>query len=106
MTDHPDSKSLFLQRLRKVCVITLIVAILNFASFVAVSIYLGGDAFSGGVKDGHYYIYGNHFFGQKSLAEVSERTFKYSKWHVYSNFLLWPLAAVAAVVLNRTRENS
>jgi hypothetical protein len=53
----------------------------NFVVFVIIAARIGGDAFNGMVRDGHYFL-SNH--GQ--LTEVSPRVFTYSLWHV--RFLL------------------
>jgi hypothetical protein len=79
---------------------------LNFASFVAGSIYLGGDALNGCIKDGHYYIYGNHLTGPKVRKEVSEAVFEYSKWHGYIAFASWPVVMAAAFVVSQRRKRS
>ena len=53
--------------------------IVNFAAFVLIATYLGGDALNGYAKDGHYFLamHGHTF-------EVSRAVFLYSKWHAIS----------------------
>ena len=80
----------------------LALGVLNFAIFVAVSMYLGGDAVNGKVEGGHYYLFGE----RKVYTEVSERVFNYSKWHVYSVLATWPLVMASAYALNRIRKRS
>jgi len=81
--------------------------ILNFLIFVAIATYLGGDAVNGKVEEGHYYLYGLRIdLWRKVYTEVSERVFSYSKWHVYSIFVTWPLVMAAAFALNRIRKRS
>lgn len=81
------------------------ITIVNFVIFVGVAFYLGGDAVNGKAEGGHYYLYGVRAEnGHKVYTEVSEAVFNYSKWHVYSILVTWPLmmaAAVASKVLKR-----
>jgi hypothetical protein len=80
---------------------------LNFVIFVAIATYLGGDAINGKVEGGHYYLFGARSeSGHKVYTEVSERVFNYSKWHVYSVWVTWPLAMAEAIALNRIRKRS
>jgi hypothetical protein len=80
---------------------------LNFVIFVAIATYLGGDAVNGKAEGGHYYLFGPRAeSGGKGYKEVSEQTFNYSKWHVYSIFVTWPLVMAAAFALNRIRKRS
>jgi hypothetical protein len=69
-------------------------ALANFAAFVLVGLVIGGDALSGGVEDGHYYV-SNHGIH----AEVSHGTFIYSRIHTYSVFITHPLAFLAFFIL-------
>jgi hypothetical protein len=65
----------------------VVLAVVNFLSFAVFAVYLGGDAFSGGVIDGHY------FLGYKGrMTEVSRAVFIYSRWHVISVFMTHSLA--------------
>lgn len=59
----------------------------NFVLFFIIAVCLGGDALSGGVIDGKYYL-SNH--GQ--LTEVSKWIFIYSKIHTLSLLVTHPLA--------------
>jgi hypothetical protein len=67
--------------------------IVNFAAFVLIAAYLGGDALNGYAKDGHYFLamHGHTF-------EVSRGVFLYSKWHAISLIaslaILMPLSYV------------
>jgi len=83
------------------------VGLLNFVIFVAVSLYLGGDAVNGKVEGGHYYLHGYSVrSGEKEYTKVSERVFTYSKWHVYSVLITWPLMMAAGFVANRITKRS
>jgi hypothetical protein len=63
---------------------------------------------NGKVEGGHhYYLFGVHTeSGRKVYTEVDERVFNYSKWHVYSVLVTWPLVMAAAFALNRIRKRS
>lgn len=66
--------------------------------------YLGGDAVNGKIEDGRYYLFGvRSNAGQKVYTEVSEPVFNYSKWHVYSVWVTWPLVMAAGYAANRKR---
>jgi hypothetical protein len=58
-----------------------IIALVNFFSFVAIDLYLGGSALNGKQENGKFYL-GEH----GRYTEVSERVFEYSKIHTYSMF--------------------
>ena len=49
---------------------------LNFAAFAIISGFIGGDALSGHIVDGHYYLRSHG-----KLTEVSREVFTYSLWH-------------------------
>lgn len=64
-------------------------ALVNFGSFIIVSLVLGGDALNGTARDGHYYL------DQKgTYTEVSRGVFVYSVIHALSLFVTHPLAIV------------
>ena len=59
-----------------------IFALLNFVAFAVISELIGGDAFSGQVSHGHYYL------GHKGhLNEVSRSVYLYSMVHAVSAML-------------------
>ncbi len=64
-----------------------ILCMMNFFVFVAISAYLGGDALSGEVVDGRYYL-GSH----GDLTEVNKYQYIYSMVHVISVFITHPIA--------------
>jgi len=100
MPEQPQSSSFL-----KVCNLTIAVGVLNFLIFVAGAAYLGGDAVNGKVEDGRYYLFGVRTeSGRKVYTEVSEPVFSYSRWHVYSNFVTWPLVMAAAFASNRYKK--
>ena len=95
------------RQFRAACRAMIAVGLLNFVIFVAVSLYLGGDAVNGKVEGGHYYLHGYSVrSGEKEYTKVSERVFTYSKWHVYSVLITWPLMMAAGFVANRITKRS
>jgi hypothetical protein len=72
-------------------------AILNFVLFLIGFFYLGGAAMYGYAKNGHYFL-GDH----QRFTEVSRTVFLYSRWHVYSFFVLHPLGLISALLLYKT----
>jgi len=63
------------------------VAIINFATFVMISLWLGGDALNGKVENGHYFLNSHGTY-----TEVTRSVFEYSKIHATSLFVTHPLA--------------
>ena len=99
MSDQPK-KSSFL----KTCNTVIAVRMLNFLIFVAGAIYLGGDAVNGKVEGGHYYLFGSRSeSGRKVYTEVTKPVFTYSRWHVYSIFVTWPLVMAAGFARYKKR---
>jgi hypothetical protein len=84
-----------------------VITVINFLIFVALAWYLGGDAVNGKVEGGHYYLFGVRADnGRKGYTEVSEAVFTYSKWHVYSIFLTWPLSMAGGIVSHVLKRRS
>ena len=78
-----------------------IIAVLNFASFLCISLYIGGDALNGRHGGGHYFL-SNHGV----LTEVGRTTFEYSKWHAISLFVTHPLAMIVGWLWLRTSRSA
>jgi hypothetical protein len=55
---------------------TLALAVVNFFTFIAGSLYLGGDALNGYVEAGKYFV-----CAHGSCSEVSSKIWHYSYWH-------------------------
>ena len=84
-----------------------IITVVNFVIFVAVACYLGGDAVNGKMEAGRYYLFGVRAEnGWKVYTEVNEAVFTYSKWHVYSIFLTWPLLMAGGVLSHLLKRRS
>jgi hypothetical protein len=98
---HQDlGRKLIRRYIPKTCGVLIAIGLLNFLLFLAGALYLGGDAWNGKIEGGHYYVWGYHH-GTKGYKEVSQRAFEYSRWHVYSVMVTWPLAIVAGLVSAR-----
>jgi hypothetical protein len=86
------------ERLRQICNWIVAIAIVQFVVFVGTILAFGGDALTGRVDDGHWFL-GNH--GQ--YVEVTRGTWLASaiigRTLVYGTF---PLAVIAAVAKPRT----
>lgn len=69
------------KRAKRVIYPTAILAVVNFAAFIAGSLYLGGDALNGYLKSGHYFL-----CAHGHCSEVSSAVWHYSYWHALSSF--------------------
>ena len=67
------------------------VAMVNFASFCAISIYFGGDAVNGYESGGRFFLASHGRY-----TEVSGALFTYSRIHAYSVFVTHPAALLGA----------
>jgi hypothetical protein len=76
-----------------------IIALLNFFSFVFISIYLGGDALNGEESNGHFYLNSHGHY-----TEVSEKVFRYSKIHAYSMFATHSLLLFSGAIFILRRK--
>ena len=75
--------------------------LLNFAAFIVITLYLGGDAVNGQIVSGHYYV-GNHGI----YTEVSFGVFLYSKIHAYFTIITFTLmmALMLLIALKGKKE--
>lgn len=73
--------------------------VVNFTVYFIVAVIIGGDAVSGYVADGHYYLASHGHY-----TAVTREIFTYSRWHVCSLFITHPAAILAATQLNRMRR--
>jgi len=75
---------------------TVVLVMINFFTFIAISEHLGGDAMNGYTNAGHYFV-----CAHGHCTEVSSSIWHYSWWHALSaqgGMLL--LFAVVALFLN------
>jgi len=82
--------------LRRICNVIIAVGLLNFASFAVSCAILGGDAVSGKIVGGRYYL-GSH----GRLTEVTREKFRYSQAHAISVFITYPLAILVGIFVYR-----
>ncbi len=80
--------------MKKLLPILVAIAMINFAAFVIGALVLGGDAVSGKVQGGRYYV-SNH----GKLTEVSQAAYTYSRYHCYAVWITHPLAIFYAMLL-------
>ena len=67
--------------------------IANFAVYVGVAIWLGGDAFNGHSDAGRYFL-----AMRGHLTEVSRGVFQFSRWYTYILFAHFAVAFVFGVI--------
>src|SRR5436190_12067325 len=83
--------------IQRICNVALLLAVVNFLAFMLISSYLGGEALTGKIEDGHYFLrYRSRY------TEVSATIFAYTRLHALSLFVTFPLAIVAAFFIYRT----
>lgn len=80
--------------LRRLYLIGITVGAINFLAFIIGAAVLDGDAVNGKIEDGRYYV-ANH----GKYTEVSKSAFTYSRWHVYSVFVTFPIAMLCGLLL-------
>jgi hypothetical protein len=90
----PDSKIF-----QRVCATIFFIGIANFAVFFVMALLLGGDAVSGKIESGRYYL-----SSHGRLTEVSRRTYFYSRYHTYSVWIMHPLAILSAIAAQSAKK--
>ncbi|HZF31469.1 MAG TPA: hypothetical protein VE907_20300 [Gammaproteobacteria bacterium] len=70
--------------------------IVNFAVYVVIAAWLGGNAFNGHSEAGHYYL---AYHGR--ATEVSQTAFEYSRWHTYVLFAHFAIAFPLGMLVRR-----
>src|ERR1700742_4407143 len=73
--------------------------LINFFVFIAVSLWLGGDAINGHSGSGHYFL-GSH----GRVTEVSHDVFVYSWWHTVSVMVTMPLGLLVQFFSNKIEK--
>ena len=81
--------------IRRILWAVVILITANFLVFVLFAGLIGGDAWNGRMADGHFFV-----ANKGKLTEVSEATFHYSLWHVWSIFVTSPFMMLACILLN------
>jgi len=85
--------------MKPLAIALFVLGFLNFASFFAVALFLGGDAINGKIEAGRYYLCSHGRY-----TEVSQSVFNYSKLHVYSVFITHPLGMLGGLFLYREHQ--
>src|SRR5947209_3619989 len=85
----------------------VIMSVLNFVAFVVTTYFIGGDALSGLVENGHLYVYGSlGMGGPKTFHEVSYAVYTYSNYHAISLIITWPTMFVIGIIKVRLERPS
>ena len=87
------------RRAKRTFVPAFVLAISNFAVFIALDIYLGGDALNGYAREGHYFLCSHGRY-----TEVARAVWIYSYWHTTSIFVTHGLVFLLAVIFLCTGE--
>ena len=78
--------------------------LINFIAFIAIALYIGGDAVNGKAESGHYYLFGYIYrLGSKDYTEVTRDLFTYSQRHSYSVMISVIPCMFAAFVRGKLR---
>jgi len=73
--------------------VAFFIAMINFAIFWLVALKIGGDAISGKVENGHYYV-----CEHGEYTEVSPGIWNYSKAHTISVFFTHPIGILGGAL--------
>ena len=90
------------RRAKFIFIPVFILAIVNFFSFIAIDLYLGGDALNGYAKDGHYFLYSQT--SHTRYIEVSRAMWTYSYWHAISVFITHGLVFIFVAIFMNTGD--
>jgi hypothetical protein len=90
------------RRAKFVIIPVVILAFVNFFSFIFIDLYLGGDALNGYARDGHYFLYCQT--SHSRYIEVSRAVWTYSYWHAISVFVTHGLVFVSAAIFLNTGD--
>jgi hypothetical protein len=82
------------------CIVAIAIAAANFAAFYWIAGRIGGDAYHGYVENGHYFLATSH----GRAVEVSGKLFEYSRWHVRSLLVTYPLGFACLIILVRWQK--
>lgn len=87
-------------KLRRLYLIGIAVGAINFLAFIIGAAVLDGDAMNGKTENGRYYV---AYKGK--YTEVSKSVFTYSRWHVYSVWVTFPIAMLCGFLLEVQKRN-
>ena len=86
--------------MRRITKVVSLLWILNFAVYVLIASWLGGDALNGHVEAGHYYV---AMHGHST--EVSREVFEFSRWHTFFLIAHFCVAVVLGLVYRRESKS-
>ncbi len=85
----------------RICGVIKVIGVLNFLAFVAVALWIGGDAVNGHTIDGRFFL-SNH----GKFTEVSEAVYRYSYAHAVSVWITFPMAFLVALLQQRRNSTA
>jgi len=77
-----------------------IATVINSVVFIAVALYLGGDALSGKIENGRYYLNSHGRY-----TEVPAQIYQYSNVHARAVAVSMPLAILIGIFLTQGRTH-
>jgi len=78
---------------------TTALAFPNFVIFWLITVYLGGDALNGFIKNSHYFV-----CAHGACTEVSKSIWTFSYWHAISAYAGIVLIFIEAAILVNTKD--
>lgn len=87
------------KRRTEILVSVALIAFINFVAFFIVADHIGGDAVSGKIEAGHYYVASHGHY-----TEVSRALYIYSYIHTVSVFVTYPLFFICGYILDRKKR--
>jgi hypothetical protein len=87
------------RRAKPVIIPVVILAFVNFFSFIFIDLYLGGDALNGYARDGHYFLCSHGRY-----TEVGRAVWTYSYWHAISVFITHGLVFISVAIFMNTGD--
>jgi len=78
----------------------ILIGVINFLTFVCISLAIGGGVLGGKIEQGHYYLAQQN----SKLTEVPQAVWVYSFIHGISNVITLPLCAIGMMLVARDRQ--
>jgi hypothetical protein len=99
LSDYRTSRWYFSRRAKFILIPVVVLAAVNFATFIIINMYIGGDAINGHVTDGHYFLgsHGGH-------TEVSKAVWTYSYYHTISVLITHLSVFILAAIFMTTGD--
>jgi hypothetical protein len=86
---------------RPIAIALILVGVLNFTSFMAFTLSLGGSAGNGEIRDGRCYV---NEHGKET--EVSSRTFRLNQIHGRTLWITHPLAMLGILLFSASEKST